>query len=401
MSKDHERLGAVASGLHKLLGKSQVSQPDRTLAERCLRRIEQPLRLTVFGCDPNHAISLANLMVGQVIVPPTIHRARVKLKYSTDPYVRLQLPDGSQRRIEGLAGGELFEANASHIWICRDLPVLRKISIQIATDRNPNLLCSDAARTLASADIAVWSGDELSAPLANVWKGVPDRLRDHSYLVLAPHMSRGSWKTIDHEFVEVLQVDPRRAQKAKDCAGGVDKVAFRESGGTQLVKVIKNEIELLVQSALDAGDLLLLRYAEQLAETDNIFNEVSANLSTEPEGDVEIWEKNPSESLSVSEYGTRSPTDCDVLPENRFDRLPSGPRVQEDVYSVPLGKVSSRSRLLSSAVPPTVPEMQTKRAVSLSMKNMPLRGTASKVAPKSRVRSRRSQMSPTPWSLGL
>ena len=188
--------------LKRLVESAELSRTDRVLAEQCLRRLEQPLRLSVFGTDPRHAISLINLMIGQPVVSPSIKRARIQFLYSEKAHARLQMRDGTQEKIPGSEFRRLFEGNPARVRIYIDLPVLKKLSILVAAESDPEKLCEDVDKTLPAADIALWAGAELSATLSDVWENVPDRLRDHSYLVLSPKMEFQSWKGIAQETAE-------------------------------------------------------------------------------------------------------------------------------------------------------------------------------------------------------
>ncbi|MEL7150855.1 MAG: hypothetical protein AAGK71_08985 [Pseudomonadota bacterium] len=345
-----------------------------------MRRLAQPLRLTVFGTDPRHAISLINLMIGQPVVSPSIPRARIQFVHGDVAQARVQYRDGSKKLFEGSEFRRIFEDNPSRVKIAIDLPVLKKLSILIAADANARALCADVDKTLPPADISLWTGGELSEPMVEAWEGIPDRLRDHSYLVLAPSMEFANWKALAQEFVEVIRVDPLRAQEAKNAEGGVDKEAFKESGGAHIVKTIKREIDMLTQSALDAGELLLARYADQLEVPEA---EVPAPVIAR-QGDTH-------EAHTAPQPGS----------EEEAHRDRAAPR-REQVYSVPLGKLASRSRLLNSpSAAKAAPQKQ--RTLSMAMKNMPkpVVRPVSKVSTKPRVRSRKSGPAATPWSLGL
>ena len=374
MSEDN-RAKHAADRLKLLIEQADLSRTDKALAERCWRRLAQPLRLTVFGTDTKHAVSLINLMIGQPVVSPSISRARIQFLHGETAHARLQFRDGTQRRIEGSEFRHLFDDNPSRVRIYIDLPVLKKLSMLVAAEKDPTSLCADVDKTLPPADIAMWAGAELSEPLTEAWVNMPDRLRDHSYLVLSPQMNYANWKEIAQEFVEVMRVDPLAAIEAKERRGGVDKVAFKDSGGAQLVRTVKKEIDLLVQSALDASEVLFLRYADQLEPED----------SAEPRGEGD---------------GARAPVETQDT-EAIIDRVLSVP-LREQVYSVPLGKLASRSRLLNSPAAKAAAK-PTQRTVSMAIKNMPknVSRTVSKSAPKPRPRSRRSRPTATPWSLGL
>ncbi len=380
---DEQTVIDTALKLQRLLEDAEFPKQDRFLAEQCLRRLAQPLRLTVFGTDPKHAISLVNLMIGQSVISPSIERARIQFLYSDTPHAKLQYRDGSTKRIEGQDFRRLFDDSPSRVRIYVNLPVLKKVSFFLATEKDAKRLCSDVDKILPPSDISLWTGDDLTIPLLEAWRNMPDRLRDHSYLVLSPKMDMESWKSVAQEFVEIMRVDPRRAQDAKEDPNGVDKAEFKAAGGATIVKIIKREIEVLTQSSLDASEVLFARY-------DSLLDEPEA--APEPQAEPQA----PARETVAEEDPLERPAD---LTDEIIDRIVSRP-TREAVYSVPLGKLASRSRLLGT---PTQQPKITARTVSMAIKNMP-KTTArpvSKAGPKPRVRSRRSRPNATPWSLGL
>ena len=129
----------MAGRLGRLIETVELSRNDRFLAERCLRRIENPLRLTIFGTDTEHSISLLNLMIGQSVVSPLMPRARVQFVYGDEIYARLQFRDGSQERVEGSDFKGLFDRQPSKVRIYANLPVLKKISILVAAEPDGGL----------------------------------------------------------------------------------------------------------------------------------------------------------------------------------------------------------------------------------------------------------------------
>lgn len=389
MSDDN---GAIetAQRLRELVETADLSRADRFLAEQCHRRLTQPLRMAVFGTSPRHAISLINLMIGQSVISPSIERVRVQFLHGETAHARVQYRDGSQKRLEGQEFRQLFEGNPVRVRVYVDLPVLKKLSIMVAAERDADALCADADKALPASDVALFAGAELEPPIHAVWQNLPDLLRDHSYLVLSPRMEIDSWRDIADEFVEVLQVDPRRAQEAKSAANGVDKTSFRESGGAHLVRTIKKEIDILVQAALDGGSVLLARYADQ--------NEPAGEDVTADAERADAEDADTTATSDVVGRDTAEPT----LTDAELDELALAEALREQVYSVPLGKMASRSRLLGT--PSKAPASKiTQRTVSLAMKNMPKKVSrpVSTTSTRVRTRSRKSGPSATPWSLGL
>ena len=250
--------------LKRLLKKVRLTEGDYLLASQSLRRIETPLRLTIFGTDAEYAVPLLNLLIGQPVVSPAMKRARVQFFYSEATYAKLHYRDGRQERLEGHEFRRLFEDGPSRVRVYLDLPVLKRMSILLALDHNPKALCADAGKTLGGADIAIWTGDLFTDGMRRVWGTLPVTLRDHSYLALAQRADLAPWDAVEREFVKVLRVNPIRAYKAKNHPDGPDREAFRAAGGTLIIKTMKSEIDMLVRAAEDASELLLSRYAAAL-----------------------------------------------------------------------------------------------------------------------------------------
>ena len=367
----------IARQLTRLLDKIEMPEADKILGSQCLRRIQQPLRLTIYGTDTSYAISLLNLMIDQPVIPPTLRRARVQFLHGEVSYARLQFRDGSQKRIEGADFRRLFDDNPHRIRVYVDLPVLKRLSMLVAVDRNPKALCADASKTLGGADLAIVTGDEITDQMQRMWRQVPQSLKDHSYIVLPHDADLELWRVIEPDFVKVLRVAPRRAQEAKSAPGGVDKEAFRKAGGTDIVKTMKSEIELLTQSAMDAGEVLLMRYADALEA-------LPEDVADAPE----MIDDDETPALSSEEAAALLAEAGPVEPHG-FDQL--DPAL--------LGKVASRSRLLSHR---SEANDDVEPAQPLPVKNMPVRTRPiSKLGSRPRIRSGRSRPAPTPWSMGL
>ncbi len=381
--------------LKSLIETDRLSEADRSVAAQCLRRLENPLRLTVFGTDPAHAAELVNLMVGQAVIPPDIPRGRIQVLNGPALVAQAHAADGTKHRVDGPDISAAFDGDPARVRVFADLPVLKKLSVLIAVDPDPARLIRDAAKTLPPADMTIWSGADLAPGMDEIWQAMPEALRDHSYLVLSPRMNFPSWDAIAPDFVDVLSVDPRRAQDAKSAAGGVDKAAFKAAGGTALVKAIKKELDILVQSASDAAQVLCARHAQEATDTS-----ATAPANAGPDiGDAPAAADNHQAETAEPEAQFAEPQDAD---NDFFAKRTQTVPLRQQAYSVPLGKLASRSRLLNKAAQEGT-GLLSQRTVSLALKNMPKSDnrTVSKSGPRPRIVSRRIRGSATPWSLDL
>lgn len=327
---------STAQRLKSFVRHTDLEDEDVSLAAQALRLLEQPLRMVVFGTDPKHAISLVNLMVGESLIPSNLPVANIRLKHDTEPHAKIQRQDGEKQLIRGAEFSTVFEGKPAKTQICVDLPVLKKISVLLVAQNDAMALHGDLERWLSSADIVLWAGGEPSMPVMELWRSMHEQLRSHSYLVLSPNADPEAWRDFAPEFADLLYVDPRRAHAAKTRKGGVDKAAFKDAGGTVLVKTIKKEIDQNVQFGIDAAELLFARHADAFGQ---------ANLASPPsKADAE-----PSNKSDAKKVRSLETDNAEVELERAEERAKAIERVltrstREQNYSVPLGKVATRSR---------------------------------------------------------
>lgn len=306
MSSDDNNKAEMVDELHRLMQSEVLSENDSNLAQQCLRRLTQPLRLTVFGTDPKQAMGLLNLMAGHQILPTAVRRARVQVVHSETTQGLLEMRDGTRRRLTPEDFETAFDDDPARVRIGLDLPVLKKVSFMVVADDQPAAICEEAS-ALRSSDIALWTGFSLTEGMKLVWSGCTEWLRDHSYLALSPLNDVEDWSAIQDEFVETLIIDPRLALHAK--AGG-NTEAFKQAGGASLVKTIKKEIDVLSRAATDAAAVLLARYK-----------------ADSPENSEEADQSEPTEDLSEygNHYRLRRESRASFMTSTTRDAVPSQP----------------------------------------------------------------------------
>ena len=255
-----DRVNDAAKRLQYLVSTGELNDDDAATAMLCYRRLLHPLRLAIFGTNPKHALQLLNLLAGQALVPPFLGQVHVHVVYSEQPYAEIQFGNGNNKRIEGNDFREIFVDNPVRAKLGVPVPLLQKVAFLVTANPDSAELCIGAARALSPCDIVIWAGEELDERMADTWFNMPRKIQDHSYLVLSQSSDDSSWASVRDEFVNVHMVDARAAQAAKSKKGGVDKAAFRNSGGAAIVKDIKREIEHLRVSAFDGAEFILTRH---------------------------------------------------------------------------------------------------------------------------------------------
>lgn len=253
----------IAHRLVALIDSGRLSPDDVEIGHQCVRRLTQPLRLIVLGSDVGHAVGLLNLMSGYPIGAPRGDRVRIQCVQATKAFATADYGDGGSRTFARESFGDLFAEAPVRVKLGLDTPALKRLSLMVAAEADTEKMCQAMEQTLMASDVAIFAGSEASPPMISLWSRMPERLKDHSYLALAPGMPSESWRSIHDGFTDVLTIDTKAALAAKSQHGGVDKEAFRAAGGAALVKAIKRELEVLAQSAMDATDVLLSRYGSE------------------------------------------------------------------------------------------------------------------------------------------
>jgi hypothetical protein len=195
-------------------------------------------------------------------------------------------PDESRKTFKDEDIVSAFDDNPSRVRVGYDLPSLKKVSfLRVSADDTAGLAKSIRWSVMPS-DVVLWTGTVFNDHDAKIWSALPQRIRDHSYLVQpldgvasAEHLSASG-------FVDLLRVDPRAASAARERPGGVDKTSFKNAGGTALVRAVKKEIETSAQAALDAGQVILIRNAKRLEGLPELTPE-EVEASAKPSGNFD------------------------------------------------------------------------------------------------------------------
>ncbi|MEP1629332.1 MAG: hypothetical protein ABJK15_12030 [Lentilitoribacter sp.] len=242
----------------------RLSSNAEEMAGQCLKRLESPLRLTILGTNSTYTNRLLNLIVGAKCVDPSAGHVTMQVMHNDRPAAVSIYADETRKTFKDQDIILAFDGNPSRVRVGYDLPSLRKISVlRVSADTTAGLAQSIRWSVMPS-DVVLWCGSEFGETDKKIWAALPQRIRDHSYLI-QPLDGIASAETVDDSgFFDLLRIDPRAAMAARERPGGVDKTSFKNAGGTALVRAVKKEIENSEQAALDAAQVILIRHAKDL-----------------------------------------------------------------------------------------------------------------------------------------
>lgn len=254
----------TAARLDQALKSGRLSSSAEEIAGQCLKRMESPLRLSVLGTNPIFTNRLLNMLVGSKVVDPNAGHVTMQVLHNDRPAAVAIYADETRKTYKDDEIALAFEGAPSRVRIGYDLPSLKKVSFLRVTADTTAGLAQSIRWSILPSDVVLWCGDEFGLEELSIWQALPQRIRDHSYLV-QPLTGQVSADTLaESGFVDLLRIDPRAAMAARERPNGVDKTAFKNAGGTEIVRTIKKEIELSQQAALDAAQVILLRHANEL-----------------------------------------------------------------------------------------------------------------------------------------
>ena len=379
--------------LAQALKSGRLTPNAEELAGQCLKRLESPLRLTILGTNATFTNRLLNLIVGAKCVDAGAGHVTMQVMHNERPAAVSIYGDDTRKTFKDEDIVNAFDGNPSRVRVGYDLPSLRKLSVLRVSAENTGGLAQSIRWSVMPSDVVLWCGAQFGAADQKIWAALPQRIRDHSYLI-QPLDGIASREVVeDSGFVDLLRLDPRAAMAARERPGGVDKTSFKNAGGTALVRAVKKEIENSQQAALDAAQVILIRHAKQLE-----------GLPEPTLEDIDAPKANP-----ISDFGHDSPT----APAPK--KAPA-PVTKPVVEQPPLRVVSSSERVAVPTRPASDQHPIAVEATSGEMAEAPQDPVVLQALQRVRTRQlnaekaraaqqaeaeAKSKQAATPWSLGL
>ncbi|MEM0949383.1 MAG: hypothetical protein AAGK37_18440 [Pseudomonadota bacterium] len=244
----------IEARLRDFAGARDIAPALRDKAQRYLSRLVSPVRVTLLGRPTPGKASLLSEAIGEPVLPALDHPPTVELRYGDIPAAQITRPDGSVTEPHDTLDVQAFQ-DAILAVIERPSPLLRRISF---LDVQADEAAADQRAAIAWAaprtDIALWCAARFDDTDRALWAGVPDKVKDHAYLVLTDCSGKRASKLRDElgdEFHDVYALD--------------FKVPGASSGISPLIERLLNHARLGRQADADSA-LLFLRAQETLLD---------------------------------------------------------------------------------------------------------------------------------------
>lgn len=332
--KDSAGDDTVIERLEGALEAEMLPTAARDYAEHLVRRLSQPVRVSVLGMPGSGKSQLVNMFLGEPVVPSDASLPTTEYAWGDEPRMVVTGAEGSVIKVHGADVSTLAGQNAAFLRIELPIDILRRINLlEVVTDGTDEELSSGVDWVVRRTDIALWCTQEFDANEQRVWSRVPDSLKDHAFLVLSKADILSADKVlrkrvaalesvVAEEFHSLFAVATLQALRAyKD--GAVDEQLFHASGGGALTSEILRHAERGRRADFDSAHMFLARYQIQelpaaAPKPAEPVEPAPAPLQDSPEPDSQFVPEPPAVTPAVAE----APEDVqDAVPQPALPKV--------------------------------------------------------------------------------
>ncbi len=268
----------LAPRLAALLKTSALPARAGLAGQQLLQRLTSPIRLAILGHPGSGKSQLMNLIAGERIVPAGAALPTVELRFGPARRVLLVAGEGKEREVPFAALDTLGREAAPMVRIEAPLPILQTLTlIEVSGAGTAGEERAAVQWAAAKADMVIWCSQAFTAAERWLWSAMPDRLKDHGFLVLtkADELIRAGTfaaqmaeldEVVAEEFHSLVPVATLQGLAAMDGPAGTNREALEASGAEALISAILGHVEQGRRADLDAALLFLSRFGSGVAE---------------------------------------------------------------------------------------------------------------------------------------
>jgi energy-coupling factor transporter ATP-binding protein EcfA2 len=262
----------VAPRLAALLKTAALPARAGLAGQQLLQRLTSPIRLAILGHPGSGKSQLLNLIAGERIIPAGAVLPTVEVRFGPARRALIVGADGREREVPLAALGTMGREAAPMVRIEAPLPILQTLTlIEVSGAGTAGEERAAVQWAAAKADMVIWCSQAFTAAERWLWSAMPDRLKDHGFLVLtkADELIRAGTfaaqmaaleEVVAEEFHSLVPVATLQGLAAMDGVAGTNREALAASGAEALISAILGHLEQGRRADLDAALLFLSRF---------------------------------------------------------------------------------------------------------------------------------------------
>ncbi|MEO1537301.1 MAG: hypothetical protein AAFR73_06185 [Pseudomonadota bacterium] len=269
--KDNAGDDTVIERLERALEGDALPKAARDYAHHLVRRLSQPVRVSVLGFPGAGKSQLVNMFLGEAVVPDGAELPTTEYAWGDVPRMIVTGAEGSAITVHGADVQALSGQKAAFLRIELPVEILRRVNLlEVVTDGTEEELTSGVDWVVRRTDIALWCTQEFGPAEQAIWRRVPDSLKDHAFLVLSKADQLSAEKllrkrvaalesVVAEEFHSLFAVATLQALRAYK-NGTVDEALFHASGAGALTSEVLRHAERGRRADFDSAHMFLARY---------------------------------------------------------------------------------------------------------------------------------------------
>jgi energy-coupling factor transporter ATP-binding protein EcfA2 len=233
---------SVAPHLAAALRTAALPARAALAGQQLLDRLTSPIRVAILGHPGSGKSQLLNLIAGERIIPQDTQLPSVELRFGAVRRITLLDAEGHET---ALSAGDLQTIGpeaAALVRIEAPLPVLSTLTlIEVATRGTAEEERAGVQWAASRADVVIWCSQAFTPAERWLWSGMPERLKDHGFLVLtkADQLIRDGTlgrtiaeldDVVAEEFHSLVPVATLQGLAALLSGTGIDREALAASG---------------------------------------------------------------------------------------------------------------------------------------------------------------------------
>lgn len=269
--KDNTGDDTVIERLEGALDAEALPKAARDYARHLVRRLSQPVRVSVLGLPASGKSQLVNMFLGEAVVPEGARLPTTEFAFGREPQMVITGADGAVVRVHGADISSVSGASSAFLRVELPIDILQRVNLlEVVTDGSSEELTSGVDWVVRRTDIALWCTQDFTQAEQAIWRRVPDSMKDHAFLVLtkADLLSAKSLlrervaaleTVVAEEFHSLFAVATTQAIRAHR-GDTVDEAMFHASGGGALTSEVLRHAERGRRADFDSAHMFLARY---------------------------------------------------------------------------------------------------------------------------------------------